>query len=103
AARGDAWGREAIPVRPLRDPPLLMSLITTMGLGMIIENLMRFSFGPQTQPLSAPLSHAAYQCGDTTVSVWELATMAVVVVAIGALHYVLHRTDFGAAVRAIAE
>jgi branched-chain amino acid transport system permease protein len=97
------WVIERIAVRPLRDQPLLMSLITTMGLGMIIENLMRFSFGPQTQPLSAALSHAAYQFGDTTVSVWELATMAVVVVAIGALHIVLHWTDFGAAVRAIAE
>src|SRR5262245_26063171 len=57
------WVVERIAVRPLRDQPLLMSLITTMGLGMIIENMMRFSFGPQTQPLSAALSHAAYQFG----------------------------------------
>ncbi len=97
------WVIERVAVRPLRDQPLLMSLITTMGLGMIIENLMRFAFGPQTQPLSAALSHAAYQFGDTTVSIWELVTMAVVVSAIAALHIVLHWTDFGAAVRAIAE
>ncbi|MFI5011792.1 MAG: ABC transporter permease [Hyphomicrobiales bacterium] len=97
------WLIERIAVRPLRDQPLLMSLITTMGLGLIFENLMRFAFGPQTQALSPDLSSIAYQLGDTTISIWEIATLAVVVVAIATLHLVLHRTDFGAAVRAIAE
>jgi branched-chain amino acid transport system permease protein len=103
AALVSGWVVERVAVRPLRDQPLLMPLITTMGLGLIIENLAHFVFGPQTQPLSPTLSTEAWQLGDTTVSLWELVTMAVVVGAIGALHLVLHRTDFGAAVRAVAE
>lgn len=103
AACAVGWMIERVAVRPLRDQPLLMSLITTMGLGLIIENLAHFAFGPQTRPLSATLSFDAWQFGDTTVSVWELVTMAVVVASIAALHVVLHRTDFGAAVRAVAE
>lgn len=103
AAFVTGWVIERVAVRPLRDQPLLMSLITTMGLGLIIENVAHFIFGPQTQPLSPTLSHEAWQFGDTTVSLWEMATMAVVVSAIAVLHVVLHRTDFGAAVRAVAE
>src|SRR5215218_9812917 len=79
------WLVERIAVRPLREQPLLMSLITTMGLGLVIENLAHFIFGPQTQPLSPTLSSAAYQFGDTTISVWEIATLAVVVTAIAGL------------------
>lgn len=97
------WVIERIAVRPLRDQPLLMPLITTMGLGLVIENLAQFVFGPQTQPLLATLSTDAWQLGETTVSLWEIVTMAVVVAAIALLHVLLHHTDFGAAVRAVAE
>lgn len=103
AALFSGWIIERVAVRPLRDQPLLMPLITTMGLGLIIENLAHFVFGPQTQPLAPTLSTEAWQFGETTVSLWEMMTMAVVVAAIAALHLVLHRTDFGAAVRAVAE
>lgn len=97
------WLVERIAVRPLRDQPLLMSLITTMGLGLVVENLMHFGFGPQTQPLSPALESTAYQIGPATISTWEIITLAVVVVVIAALHFVLHRTNFGTAVRAVAE
>ncbi|CAH1649597.1 MULTISPECIES: ABC transporter permease [unclassified Chelatococcus] len=97
------WIVERIAVRPLRDQPLLMSLITTMGLGLIIENLAHFIFGPQTQPLSPTLTADVFQLGTITVSTWEVVTLAVVVGAIACLHYVLHHTDFGTAVRAVAE
>jgi branched-chain amino acid transport system permease protein len=97
------WVVERIAVRPLREQPLLMSLITTMGLGLIIENLAHFIFGPQTQPLSPALTADVYEFGAVTVSTWELVTLAVVVAAIACLHIVLHHTDFGTAVRAIAE
>ena len=97
------WVIERVAVRPLHAQPRLMALITTMGLGLVIENLARFVFGPQTQPLSADLPSVAYQFGNTTISIWELVTMAVVLVATFGLHVVLHHTNFGAAVRAIAE
>jgi branched-chain amino acid transport system permease protein len=74
-----------------------------MGLGLIIENIARFVFGPQTQPLSAELPSMSFDLGQATVSVWELTTMVVVILAIIGLHLVLHHTDFGAGVRAIAE
>lgn len=94
---------ERVAVRPLRDQPLLMALITTMGMGLIIENLAHFVFGPQTRPLSPDLTSVAYQIGGATISTWEIVTLALVVSAIAVLHFVLHRTDFGIAVRAIAE
>lgn len=97
------WIIERIAVRPLYDQPLLMSLITTMGMGLVIENMMHFIYGPQTQPLSSGLTTTSYQIGPATISTWEIATLCVVVAAIAALHYVLKHTDFGAAVRAIAE
>jgi branched-chain amino acid transport system permease protein len=97
------WFIERVAVRPLREQPLLMSLITTMGVGLIIENVMHFAFGPQTQPLSPELTATSYQLGPTTITTWEIVTLAVVVAAIAALHFMLKRTDFGTAVRAIAE
>ena len=94
---------ERVAVRPLRDAPLLMPLITTLGLGLILENGVRFLFGPQTQPFPNPVSGEPFVFFGATLSPWEAVTMAVVVVAIGALHLWLRLTDFGAAVRAVAE
>lgn len=97
------WIVERIAVRPLRDQPLLMALITTMGMGLIFENITHFTFGPQAVPLSPALTAQVYQWGAVTVSTWELVTLAFVVAAIACLHVVLHHTDFGTAVRAVAE
>src|SRR4051794_26073469 len=94
---------ERVAVRPLRDVPLLMPLITTLGFGMVLENGVRFLFGPQTQPFPTPISGEPFLLGEATVSKWELATLVVVVVAMGTLHVWLKTTNHGAAVRAIAE
>ena len=69
------WIIERIAVRPLYDQPLLMSLITTMGMGLVIENMMHFIYGPQTQPLSSGLTTTSYQIGPATISTWEIATL----------------------------
>jgi len=97
------WVIERTAVRPLRDAPLLMPLITTLGLGIFLENLIQFIFGPETQPFPTRVSHEPFHFAGATVSLWELITMLVTVVSIGALHVFLHRTSFGTAVRAIAE
>lgn len=97
------WLIERIAVRPLQDQPLLMPLITTMGLGLVLENMMHFVYGAQTQPFSAALTSESYELGPATISTWEIVTLLVVVAAIAALHYVLKHTDFGTAVRAVAE
>jgi branched-chain amino acid transport system permease protein len=94
---------ERIAVRPLRDAPLLMPLITTLGIGIVIENGVRFMFGPETQPFPTAVSRAPFAFGDTTISLWEAVTMAVVVLVIAALQFILTRTNFGISVRAIAE
>lgn len=97
------WLIEYVAVRPLRDAPLLMPLITTLGFGLFLENLVQFAFGPETQPFKTSVSHEPFTLGGTTVSIWELITMGVTVVAIGVLHGFLHWTNFGTAVRAVAE
>lgn len=97
------WLIERVTVRPLRDAPLLMPLITTLGFGIFLENVVQLVFGPETQPFKTPVSHEPYSFGGTTVTVWELITMAVTVVSIGLLHLFLNRTHFGTAVRAVSE
>jgi len=97
------WLIERVAVRPLRDAPLLMPLITTLGIGIFLENGLQFVFGPETQPFPTPVSHEPFHFGGTTVTVWELITMGVTVVSIGVLHMFLHRTHFGTAVRAVSE
>jgi branched-chain amino acid transport system permease protein len=94
---------ERITVRPLREAPLLMPLITTLGIGMVIENGLQFVFGPQTRSFPAPPMGAPFVLGDMTVSPWEALTLLVAVVVIAALHLWLRYTNFGTAVRAIAE
>ncbi len=94
---------ERIAVRPLVGAPILMPLISTLGIGIALENVVQFIFGPQTQPFPTEVSHEPFMLGGATVSVWELATMIVTVITIAALHMLLHHTRFGTAVRAIAE
>ena len=38
---------ERVAVKPVREQPILMALITTLGLGMVLENGLQFIFGPQ--------------------------------------------------------
>ncbi len=94
---------ERIAVKPVREQPILMALITTLGLGMVLENGLQFIFGPQTQAFPLPETHEPFQIGDTTISVWEISTLVVVVVTIAILHVMLKHTNFGIGVRAIAE
>jgi len=94
---------ERVAVRPLVGTPILMPLISTLGIGIALENVVQFIFGPQTQPFPTEVSHEPFMLGGATVSVWELATIVVTVITIAALHVLLHHTRFGTAVRAIAE
>lgn len=89
-------------LRPLRGRGLVAMSLITVGLGMMLRNLVFLFAGPQLREL--PLDQAVvYRIGVLSVSPGQLASVAVAIVVTPALAYFLARTRLGKSMRAVAD
>lgn len=91
-------------IRPLygRDP--LYSLLLTFGLSLIAEEVFRLIWGSNGVPFSAPTAlQGGVSFGAFAVPTIQLFIAAVLVVAMSALWFFLHRTRFGLRLRAAVQ
>ncbi|MDE2572097.1 MAG: branched-chain amino acid ABC transporter permease [bacterium] len=79
-------------------PPILLSL----GLMLILQNVVRAIWGNGSWQLDVPLARP-YQLLGFTITPYQLITIAISFVTVGAAYVVLLRTRFGKAVRALAD
>ncbi len=97
---------EQVAYRRLRHAQRMSLVITTLGIGIFLENLMRLVAGPQTRQLPAQMSTAplewlqAYQLTLTHDKIWMIA------ISVGLLLLLwlfVHKTLMGIAMRAVAD
>ena len=90
-----------------RGRPVLMALVFTFGLGLAIRGSALTVFGIFTHSLNSALSQGSlhFSRGSffLTIPLIRLAGLVYALAAILALNYMLKRTDFGLAVRAVAQ
>ena len=95
-----------VAFRPLRirQASRLASLITSIGVALILVNLAQILWG--AEPLSYPPSAVPlrfFTMGGITVSLLQIITLATTVALLVGLRLLLTRTKIGMAIRAVAE
>jgi urea transport system permease protein len=81
----------------------LETLLATWGVGIILEVLMKFIFGPELYYVGAPavLDGAVRIIGRLPYPLYRLFLIAMAVIMVLATLYLIYRTNFGLKVRAV--
>ena len=100
-----AWGMliERVAVRPFVRARSNAWLMSTVAVGIIVENVVLFTFGKEPRSLVLPVSGEAFSLGGLAVSPLQIAILVVAIgVALG-LHAFTTRTRYGKALLAIVQ
>jgi len=90
-------------IRPIRQQPLSAHVIATIGLLIIIENVITLIFGSQYRTVTVPYTTSAIVIGSIRIGIARMLAAATSLSVIGLFYLLLHKTDFGRAVRACAD
>jgi branched-chain amino acid transport system permease protein len=93
---------ERIGLRPLQGSPRIAPLLATIGIGLVLDQVMQLLFTPD--PRGVPLQVPAWriQIGDGTIGALDLLIAGIGFVSAGLLYVFLRFTKLGWAVRATA-
>ncbi len=94
---------ERVAYRPLRNAPRMSLVITALGVGLFLENLVRATVGAAPRNFPALVPATTWNVGGVTVSGVQVLIVAVSVLLMALLRYVVMRTMLGKAMRAIAD
>ncbi|WP_349369078.1 branched-chain amino acid ABC transporter permease [Salinarimonas sp.] len=88
---------------PIAEAPAESSLLATLGLSLIIGNVLLLTFGGEPRSVQVPYASDTVRIGEVNLSIVLLAAGAATTAMIGVLYWFLERTERGRAVRATAE
>ena len=94
---------ERVAYRPLRSAGRLAPLITAIGVSLLLQNAGQLVFGADPK-FFPPLirSEAALRIGGIAVSNIQIVVLVTAILLMGGLQYVVRRTRFGRAMRAVS-
>jgi branched-chain amino acid transport system permease protein len=91
------------PLRGKKGVSHLASLISTIGVSIMLENLAHKIFGPETQPFPIPFNNINLELGSVRISLVQIMIFSIAVAVMIALQIWLGKTKYGKALRATAE
>lgn len=96
-----------VAYRPLRKAPRLAALITAIGMSLFLQNLALMIWGGEIQSyprnvLPTIFYEQAIGFGDVIITWIQVFILSVTVIFMALLHYIIHRTTVGTAMRAIS-
>lgn len=101
---------ERFIARPLYDASEVQQLLITFGLALIVQELIKVSFGPQPYAKYAPSTLLGINVEGSvalpllgSVVRWRLAIVLITFLVIGLTYYIVEQTDFGLVVQAGTE
>ncbi|MBU0942835.1 MAG: branched-chain amino acid ABC transporter permease [Proteobacteria bacterium] len=96
---------ERTTIKPFRNAPLVMPILSTIGVGIVIEQLLKLFYpqgsNPQVFPEIFPLT--GVMLGDLFISVSELVILAITIVTLVAIWFFIKKTKIGSHVVAISQ
>ncbi len=94
---------DKIAYKPLRDAPKISLLITAIGISFFLENLFNVLFGGVPRAFSAPdyLTQTLH-IGNVIMPMMVFIVPAVTLVLLAIILWILYRTKYGMAIRALA-
>jgi branched-chain amino acid transport system permease protein len=94
---------ERVAYRPLRNAGRLAPLITAIGVSLLLQNAGQIVFGADPKFFPPLLrSEELVRVGGIAISNIQVAVLATAVVLMAGLQYVVRRTRFGRAMRAVS-
>ncbi len=93
----------AMAYLPLRTRPPAAVFISTIAVGVILQNGINVVFGAAPRTAPALLGNAQFDWGGLAVSTQSLAIVAVAAVLIAGQSFIMTRTQFGRMLRATAQ
>ncbi len=96
---------EALAVRPFASRGSDAWLIATVALGIVLDNLVMFTFGKEPRSLLSPLAQTPIRWGEFGLGVYPLQLLIPVLgLALAALlHFIASRTRWGIAMIAVSQ
>jgi len=94
---------ERLAYRPLRDAPRLNSLITAMGISLLLQNLGQNIFGADPKSYPELLEPRVFSFGELSITRNSIVVLVVAMLLMLVLHWVVQHTRTGTAMRAVSE
>ena len=94
---------ERFLLEPIARAPEHASILMTVGIGLVLSNLLLFAFGDAPQIINTRYSTSTWHLGPITFSTALTIAFVLTVVVIGGLALILERTDLGRSIRAAAQ
>ncbi|MBF0465083.1 MAG: branched-chain amino acid ABC transporter permease [Nitrospirae bacterium] len=92
---------ERLAYRPLRNAPKMSAVITALGVGVFLENFT-LALSPYPQHIPEIVKNRAWVMGQVTVSSIQTIIIAISVTLMVILDFLVRKTRFGMALRAIS-
>ncbi len=89
--------------RPLRGRPTHLVILTTIAMGIILENLALIVWGPLPVSLPAPLVGRPWRVAGGVITMQQMFVMGTTMLALVALSLFMTRSRFGVLMRATAQ
>lgn len=93
---------EKLAYKPLRGRSTLTVLITAIGVSLLLQNCGQKIFGANPKAYPALFETAQYHFLGVTISSNQLVVLVVTLLLLGALHWIVHHTRIGTAMRAVS-
>jgi branched-chain amino acid transport system permease protein len=94
---------ERVAYRPLRGAGRLAPLITAIGVSLLLQNAGQLVFGADPKFFPPLLrSEEVFRAGEVAISNIQLTVLVTALLLMGALEYIVQRTRFGRAMRAVS-
>ena len=93
---------ERLAYRPLRNSTRIAALITAIGVSMLIQNVALLVWKPDPRSFPDVFPFKSYEIWGVYVDNRQLIILAVAVILMVVLHYIVHYTRIGRAMRAVA-
>lgn len=94
---------ERVLLAPIAHAAEHTAILMTVGVGLILSNLLLFAFGAHPQTIFTSYATRTVKLGAITLSFPLLVSFGITLAVIGGLGWVLARTDFGRAIRGTAQ
>ncbi len=96
---------ELVAFRPIRrrGNSHLAPIVSTIGAGLVLQEVMTKLFGAEQTAFPSALSHVVYRFGIVSVTGSQVFILVVAIVSMVALHLFVMHTRYGIAMRATAE
>jgi branched-chain amino acid transport system permease protein len=90
-------------IQPVLDAPMHNQLLITLGLSLLIMNLLLILFSAEPMTIRTSYSGASAFVGNVMISLPRLAAFATALCMVVILFFLMHHTDLGKAIRASAD